>query len=414
MAGVALRLADIWRRVGAVGVVLAVGGAVVVDSLHAQSRAVPVQVATIELRIGDQNGEKYEFENILANVFPTASGGVLVPQEKEADVREFDTQGKYVRTIGRRGAGPGEFQGISTLGRWDDTVWVTDGKARRITVMAPGARTVTIPIEAVPTSTKPVGITRARVLLFDGLVATSDFRRDVRAAPTVLVDAHNHTTLLTRTFAHATTSIMVFSGAGVTSTSITMVNRSFSQDGLVALSNDGQWLVMIDRRVAPGANAGVLPVDVYDAHGVKKNSFTVQRTPVAAELKFFDVTINKTSERLASMHKGIFPSTAAARKEVEKQLNLPATYPLAGGLVVENENSIWIAEPYGAKPVLNLSTLGTDPGIVWERFDMKGVLRQRVRIPVAVKLQAVQDGAFWGTALDADEVQYVVRLKVKP
>jgi len=51
-----------------------------------------------------------------------------------------------------------------------------------------------------------------------------------------------------------------------------------SQGGLVEVSNDGQWLVVMDRRVVANA-PGVIPVDVYDARGAGKASLLIQRAP---------------------------------------------------------------------------------------------------------------------------------------
>lgn len=386
-------------------------GFVVSGPLVCQTRTVPVRSASIDLRIGDQDGEFYELDRISSSVLPLPNGGVLIPQEKEGSLREFDAGGKYVRTIGRRGSGPGEFQTISALGSFGDTVWVADNLARRITTFSPVGKPVGTAVENFPASTSLAGIMRGGALLFRGQIGGAAFRSGVRSAPTVLVDPKTKTPLLTRSLLTGSTTVMAQSTNGVSSTRNEIITRSFAQDGLSAMSNDGQTLAVIDRRVIADGNGG-LSVDVYDARGQKKASVRIARTPTKSNVAFFDNRLNKWAENMAKFRRDMFKTAAAAREYIDKELKLPATYPLAGGLVVESENAIWIAEPYGATELFTLATLAKDPGIIWERYDLKGVLQQRVRIPSAVDLKAVHNGMFWGVASAEDEVQMVVRLKV--
>jgi len=46
----------------------------------------------------------------------------------------FDMSGKFVRNIGRDGAGPGEFRQIERFGWVGDTLWVSDPVLRRYTL----------------------------------------------------------------------------------------------------------------------------------------------------------------------------------------------------------------------------------------------------------------------------------------
>ncbi len=66
-----------------------------------------------ELSIGEKEGdEKYL---LGANVaFGTDDvGDFYVTDWDKGEIHKYDTSGKYVRTIGRKGQGPGEFQNLS-------------------------------------------------------------------------------------------------------------------------------------------------------------------------------------------------------------------------------------------------------------------------------------------------------------
>src|SRR5688572_17819593 len=84
----------------------------------------PVGVRDLQVvtRIGLQAGPAYELQMPRFGVTATLGGGVLVPQPDLHEIREFDSRGLHVRTLGRRGRGPGEFEGIRAVRQFADTV----------------------------------------------------------------------------------------------------------------------------------------------------------------------------------------------------------------------------------------------------------------------------------------------------
>jgi len=86
-----------------------------------------------ELSIGEREGdEKYMFG---ADVFFNTDdeGNFYVTDWDKRAILKYDPSGKYVRTIGRKGQGPGEFQNLS-VARFDHTgaLYVTDLGSHRI------------------------------------------------------------------------------------------------------------------------------------------------------------------------------------------------------------------------------------------------------------------------------------------
>jgi hypothetical protein len=73
-----------------------------------------------------------EFAGILGAV-RLPNGTTVVAEENGPRLLFFDTSGTLVRTVGRRGDGPGEFQVPQFLGRTEDTVWVYDFSHSRVT-----------------------------------------------------------------------------------------------------------------------------------------------------------------------------------------------------------------------------------------------------------------------------------------
>jgi len=68
----------------------------------------------------------------------TADGRIVVASAGSSDVRYYDAHGAWLKTTGRQGGGPGEFQNPYLLERGGaDTVYVADGANRRIAILAP-------------------------------------------------------------------------------------------------------------------------------------------------------------------------------------------------------------------------------------------------------------------------------------
>jgi len=79
----------------------------------------PLTVSLIDtdyVRIGAMDGPpEYTFSGIVA-AFVTSTGQVVVADGGNHIIHLFDSKGSHVRSVGREGAGPGEFQGLWWIG----------------------------------------------------------------------------------------------------------------------------------------------------------------------------------------------------------------------------------------------------------------------------------------------------------
>lgn len=77
-------------------------------------------------------------------------GEIIIANTGSNEIREFDSSGRFIRALGRKGSGPGEFENLSWAGWLEgDTILGYDPPNRRLTVFAPDgavARTVTLPL----------------------------------------------------------------------------------------------------------------------------------------------------------------------------------------------------------------------------------------------------------------------------
>jgi len=86
------------------------------------------------LSIGTTDGPlDYQFSRIVgATRFD--DGSIAVADAGTNSVRFFDASGKWIRTVGGTGSGPGEFRALQSLGRSGDSIDVLDRRLGRITV----------------------------------------------------------------------------------------------------------------------------------------------------------------------------------------------------------------------------------------------------------------------------------------
>ena len=89
------------------------------------------------LTIDDDGTAEREFTQIRA-ALRLSSGIIAVANGVTNDIRLFDDRGRFVRSFGRTGAGPGEFRSLGWVGRSNDTAFVFDHGLRRITPVVLG------------------------------------------------------------------------------------------------------------------------------------------------------------------------------------------------------------------------------------------------------------------------------------
>lgn len=152
------------------GVLAACSGADDGDSDRIES--LPLLVAEEDLRIGDADDPAAGFSRIsLLDV--DAEGNLYVVESSIPEIRVYRPDGGFLRRFGRRGAGPGEFERITTFGVQNDVVWTFDTRHRRITIFdRSGALSSTAPLEdALVPLTNGTGYAIPHRMLEDGTLS---------------------------------------------------------------------------------------------------------------------------------------------------------------------------------------------------------------------------------------------------
>jgi hypothetical protein len=95
--------------------------------------ALPYLVAEAEMRIGDADDPDVGFSRV-SMVDVDRDDNIYVIEVLVPEIRVFSPDGVLLRRIGRRGAGPGEFESAPRFGVVGDTVWAVSFAPARITL----------------------------------------------------------------------------------------------------------------------------------------------------------------------------------------------------------------------------------------------------------------------------------------
>jgi hypothetical protein len=102
--------------------------------------AVPEWTVDVDsfLSIGVAEGDApYELSSVTS-VDGTSDGHIVVAETGTREIRIFDENGRFIRTLGRSGEGPGEFGWLDwSVVMPGDSILAWDGRLRRLTVFAP-------------------------------------------------------------------------------------------------------------------------------------------------------------------------------------------------------------------------------------------------------------------------------------
>jgi hypothetical protein len=95
------------------------------------------------VRIGELDGDDPYVFGRITGVLRQPDGTIVVGDAKAHEVRFFDANGRFLRSFGRNGSGPGEFLYFSTLERYSgDTLMVIDYEGGRSNIFDPEGRYV--------------------------------------------------------------------------------------------------------------------------------------------------------------------------------------------------------------------------------------------------------------------------------
>ena len=374
--------------------------AIAITPCPLDAQAVPVRRATQVFRFGGPDArEPYAFAGPPSLVVDSA-GFIHARLASQGTVVVFDADGKLVRTIGRKGEGPGEFQVAYRHGLIGDTLWVTNWPTPRISMFrTDGAHLVTrrtpVNIGQMRLSA-PAGISglltggRAYVAL-DALVLGEGGGRVLLP---VLVGSREMQNIDTVTMVPSPQSLYV---AGVGSWAFQPMPSSPLFD--IASAGTAIATAEWDR-----ANPGSVTVRVVAPDGTERLrrqlQLSAQPMPKRVRDSLLAIALEKARPQLDAARRRGTSLRASNERLVEEGLGLPDHYPPVRSLRIGIDGTLW------------LERFGEGRRGDWLVLDRAGAPLFHVQLPATLDVQEASATDVWGTDRDDLDVSYLVRLRL--
>jgi hypothetical protein len=366
---------------------------------------------THDLRIGTVDGpEELQFFRVTA--LAVAPDGAVLVGDGSGTIREFDGAGGFVRSIGRRGDGPGEFQRPSALYVYGDTVAVVDGNLYRITEFD---RTGTVLQTSTYRHERTVAYPVARV---DGEWLVSPWEGGWNLE---VGRARRDTTRVMRA---GRLTVQTTAGDGPAAQTMQPVVEyetgrtygiAYGSEGMTA--NSPLWEPRPTHAVDASGNVYLsrgspYRIDVYDVDGVHWRSITRAHVPVLTTTELnerywqkVDTYLDTTSNRHGEWH----ITVAAERGRGDLPVN--ETLPALGRLIVSDEGMLWAQRPdlLPDPLLLEWTREGTRQDSYWDVFDHEGRFLATVHLPAAFTARAAAGRSLYGVLRDDMDVEHIAR-----
>lgn len=358
------------------------------------------RVLVEEWRLGGPDGRGPAAFSSEPAVVVDRRGVLYTRGSKDSHITAFDSAGGFLRTIGRRGQGPGEFVTASGHGLVGDTLWVSNWPSAAISTFdANGIHLWTrrVIVELAERFGSPVGIS---ALLSDGRAIVIPDGAPVGAAgrqtvPVLIGDREmrSRDTLLRMlrpedlfvpgvgTFWYAPVAVPPRIDVAPDGTGILVVNwqRNGEQVEVQRLAPDGavSWRRML-----------TLPTPMI---GARARDSIMDRAMQIAEGQV------EASKRRGEVARGV-----STRSLVERGLDLPDRYPPVTDAVLGIDGSVWLHRG------------GPGPVRRWFVLDSTGAPIFEVSSSLQLTVQEATRDVVWATFSDADGFPHLVRYRVAP
>lgn len=361
-----------------------------------------------DLRVGSLDGPDglTAFSQLLVG----PAGEIFIGQPQDGRILVFSPGGERLREIGRRGAGPGEFQRIVGMGLVGDTLWVYDLTDYRFTYFATNGDyrgSESIPRrsggDAQGTVPMPWG------LLHDGTV----YGTPPVASHLVAADSITESPIVRMTKSGEGLDTIIVNSLVNTQWTIgdpanpmgggLYTRQPFSDTELIRISPFGAEIIQVDRRVPANAEAGLLQITkrTFADDTIYSRRFSYRATPIQrAEV---DSLVDAISGGAARGPASRFGTPAQLRDWAAQDLYNPGFHPVVHGVLFGRDGTLWLErrQPFSEQSEwIGLSSSG----------DPLGVVRPEARFT----LLAADREHLWGMERDDLDVPYLVRYRMDP
>lgn len=379
--------------------------------VHITGAMPEARVSTLvpELEVGTEDEPVEESFGEIATVLGTSDGGLVVHDQQAQAVRLFDAQGKFVRTIGGKGSGPGEYQHLNGITRLpDERIALWDANGTRINLYeADGA------------------FATSWLVTFSRMFATNVLWSDSAGG----IYAYAVLERNREDFSRDKKGLIRMAADGRITDSLPYLSWREEAAALKAQSKDGGAQMAYGVPFSAGNHTELLPsgglVSGFDDEYVFYLLHQDGRKPVRIEREHVKVPVSATED---AEHRARI-EFAMRRLDPEWKWSgtgIPSAKPAFRSIEVGRDGRIWVRLSTPAEPIpaaeLAPPREGTEPTprmttrepIVYDVYSSEGRLLGRVALPPRVTMFGSDGNHVWGMRRDSLDIGYAVRFRIEP
>ncbi|HET7232144.1 MAG TPA: hypothetical protein VFJ16_19210 [Longimicrobium sp.] len=294
----------------------------------------------------------------------------------------FSPDGRFLRHVGRPGAGPGEFDYLRTVNLLPgDSVYAFDAGNSRVTVFEPGTWRTAYTLQVgrdqlfAPRMVRPVLGGRAISARIEAAYGDYDGRTPNRRRLAVM-------RLLNADGSVRRDSVLAFAEREmlILHNPEGVAPNPFGRTTNLAFVGD-------DRMITQWSDS--LKFDIYSVDGRHLKTVRPEFSPPRRS-----ITPGERDSVVAELGDALVPA-ASVRRAIDE--HGATTWPLAQGMVVDDQDRVW----------LGITGLRGEP-THWTAFDLEGRRVARVDLPANAALRLVRGNTAYTVAKDGDDVPRVV------
>lgn len=328
------------------------------------------------------------------SLMPDATGRIMVRAGQVAEITVLDADGGYVRTIGGKGEGPGEFVIIRDMGFVGDTLWLQNWPALHTSFFDSAGVHLKTERDRGPPSTGP-NTQRTSIPLAGGrgfYIPATGPHEEARVRLPMSVGSRTDGSRDTLAFRWDDTDMSI-PGVG------TWAFRATVTPPIHRLDPEGNGIVIADW--VPD-RPEVVTVRRFDEYGnlTRETHIGAELRPIPSGVKraFIDEGMKKAKgpyESARRMGQRVTPSLRAA---VQEGLLLPDFYAPIRSLLVTREGRVWLRE----------ATIADVYDGQWVVLGPDGEVEFRVSAPEGIAFRAVHGNRIWATGTTELDVPFIV------
>ena len=328
------------------------------------------------------------------SLMPDATGRIHVRAGQVAEITVLDPDGSYVRTVGGKGEGPGEFVFIRDMGFVGDTLWLQNWPMLHTSFFDSAGVHLKTEADHGPPSTGP-NTQRTSIPLAGGrgfYVPASGPRDEARVRLPMMVGSRSDESRDTLAFRFDITDMSI-AGVGVwyfSATTTPPIHR---------LDPEGNGVVIADWVPDRPEVVTIRHFDEY-ANLTRETTIGAELRPIPSDVKraFIEEGMKKAEGPYASARRTDNRISRNLRAAVEEGLLLPDYYAPVQSMLVTRAGRVWLRET--AIPDVYHGQ--------WVVLGPDGEADFRVSAPEGVAFRAVHGDRVWATGTTELDVPFIV------